>query len=280
MNNFLKVTAVASLFALSAGANAAVTTVGVATWDPSIEPIDFSADASINQWFTSDINGNMGLLTTEAGYVDGFENVVTVNDSGTNVVGSYLSGAGTYTTINDDQASDGTTLQSIASGTELSYAFGGLLAKADGTLDTSASWIKVYSDTSRDFFANDLFNKGQEEYVDALDGDLWLSGKFLELELNVSGTAAFVSSTGVGLIELLDGDALGYFDVFGQTADGLDYHLTTEATASFINTSITGQDQIAKATVTVKGETVNIPEPASLALLGLGLLGFATRRKA
>lgn len=228
--------------AMSMSAQASEINVGGVVWDP---------DAVSSFPSIADFSSNGSI----------FESVV-VNP------GDILTGRGKFERINSALNNE----SSFCPGCELTFTFEAELVSfigAPGGIGGGINGDFVFKDLEISIFVDDSPN-----YIGTLasaaDGDLWL--KLTSNLLAGTGTnLGSGSDTGGGsaLLEVVDGLAMANFDT-NQEALGRDMVLNS----SFFDIGLPGT---LGGTFDLRGDS--IPEPSTIALLGLGLLGFAGARK-
>ncbi|WP_448547370.1 PEP-CTERM sorting domain-containing protein [Thalassotalea fusca] len=173
--------------------------------------------------------------------------------------GDIVNGFGIF----DQMNSDVNNVAEFCPGCELTYTFSMELVSFVGNVFTFKDLqIDIFVDHTPDYVAT----AGSSS-----DGNLWLS---LVAAGNLTGLGTDLgtgSDTGTGsaLLNVDGGLAAGNFDTNGEK-DGTDMVLSSSFQPS-------GTPDVLKGGFELTGNS--IPEPASIALLGLGLLGFARSRK-
>lgn len=257
MKTIAKLIGAASLLAISGGASALTVTTpdGSVSWNPNytnLSEIDWIGQFNFTQWYSaaplakgSDpiLAGAIPIGTVTAGLNPGLGAVGS---------GNYLSGVGEIYRINEFNPISCTTPNC-----ELTYLFGGIELNEDSSFNYANAWAQIFvNDLSPNF---DNTNITPAQVSAANEGTLFLDLEFTSLAFT-SGTVqnGVVSAT----FDIVDGAAKPYFipQTLSYTADA--QFGPTDAYSNGGNGSI-------------YGNTENIPEPASLVLIGIGLLGFA-----
>ncbi|MDD4863051.1 MAG: PEP-CTERM sorting domain-containing protein [Alishewanella agri] len=257
----------AALAVASFGAQASPVTAGGITWDPLYNG-GVAGRLDFQQWYTSPANytvNSQGIKRLTNG------NAVSVGTG-------LLSGVGLVRNLETGRSVTGNifgnnSLFQYCELCRLTFSFGGLAATTPTTMngqtfinfDTSASWLNIYVQdvAAGDSQAAELPSAAYNSVNSFQSGQLWASFTFDSFVLNSgdprSGSVlSYLSFTGGNedVLELLD---------FNNGVSDLLFTASSQFTGSSLYATSNGQFQ-------------SIPEPASLALLGLGLLGLAGRR--
>lgn len=253
MKTAVKALATAAVIGLgSSAANAAPINVGGVVWDPD-SGLDFTVQA------------------------------MQMRETAVEEVGDELAGAGRIGDIN------GTLSSTFCPGCDLTFEFGGYdVSRIEGSeVAFTGGWINVYTDFTQSFSETDTSTWGQ--------GDIWLQltgvdhiratsfggdGEIATLFSNVTGTVndPGFGSAGFGLLDVIGGLAADYVvrgDVHQRYETGLMGFADLSLDSSFQRVDDGFDSHPIRGTAQITGETQRIPEPGSIALLGVGLLFMA-----
>jgi hypothetical protein len=260
MNKFSKILTAGALALASISASASDITVGGVTWDPDYQTIfskDLVAAGGFAQWFS---NAGVSLA--------GAPNLGAEQPGFPSTIGSMLQGVGEIGSFNGQS-------NFVCATCELTFTFGGIEFDndmSDGSVydlaaTATSGFFNIYFDDTADF---DVGSASDQAGVDAAaDGSLFLSLGFANL-VEINGYTP------------QKGGLETYWNVIGGAAQG-NFDTDSELFGSDVGFTATVDFQGGKYGTAIGLASGNtIPEPTSLAIFGLGLLGLAgaARRKA
>jgi uncharacterized protein (TIGR03382 family) len=237
---YLKLSVATLLGAVSLNASA-LTVLGV-TWDENAAT-DFSAfSLAIRQQ----------ILDTTTGVISGYGVVNSINSAAVGCAGCEITFQfGGFTPIS-----------------------GGVIPGANTSILYAGGFLKVYVDFTPEV---DPFNAQSLTFANTGDGDLFLSltGHNLLTGNSFTGVSSQGTLSGQGYLDVVGGAAAVFFNTNTQL-QGADATLTSSFTSFIPAGNLTN----AFGTGNLFSDSVAVPVPGVVALLGLGLVGLARRRKA
>jgi hypothetical protein len=249
--NILKTFAAASVIAIASfGANASQIQSGGITWDPDYSEFssDFFGGTVYKQYFVAGANNTS--------YQEG----TPFTDNSSVALGDKVEGFGTFTVLNGQSPSE-----YCVTCTELTYSYTDFVVN-----DMTSVGAPLFTGGAAGFYVNDGDKlNGSSTFADASTGLMWLE---LEGKAINGSTINETNSSG-------DSGAYTYFDVIGGTA-ATNFDTNTLIGGSDLGYTASQLNGTDNGTANFTGNS--IPEPTSLAIFGLGLLGLAgaARRKA
>ncbi|EJI84196.1 hypothetical protein AEST_30300 [Alishewanella aestuarii B11] len=253
----------AALAVASFNASAATVSAGGVVWD-EVANGGVLGNFNFQQWYS----------TTAYGVGSQGQQTITSNTAVPILTpNAHLNGIGVFTSLNDGRLVFGNQYCAGEVSCALTFAFGGLkvasLTPGEFIFDTSAAWLNVYFQSPAIATAvnNSSNNNYNNQFANVQNGTLWASFAFDSAILR----AQALTGSG-GFFEAMLSVTGGLPDVVAalDRQNGMsDIYINTQAAFGTNGNYSSGGS----------GRVELIPAPASIALLGLGLLGLAGARR-
>jgi len=253
----------AALAVASFNVSAATVSAGGVVWD-EVANGGSLGNFNFQQWYS----------TTAYGVGSQGQQTITSNSAVPIMTpNAYLTGIGVFTSLNDGRQQFANQYCEGAVSCALTFAFGGLkvasLTPGEFIFDTSSAWLNVYfqSPAVASVVNNSAGSNFRNQFANVQTGTLW---------------ASFSFDTAILRAQSLSGSG-GFFEAMLSVTGGLpDVVAALDRQNGMSDIAIFSQGAFALSSLyssNGSGRVELIPAPASIALLGLGLLGLAGGRR-